>query len=177
MNRNGFSLVELVVVIAIMVTLMAIGGLIYSTMTRKTGIESQVKTMYADLMTARSQALYRKTCRYVTVAGTQFSVYTSSVCGATAPTSGAIMQKTLRYGITSTPADSICFDQRGMANRVNATITDMSGTYKAICVQPNDPSLLTSIVVSATDIQMGKLTTGSTCSDAPTNNPPHITQR
>ena len=78
MKRNGFSLIELVVVIAIMGTLIAIGALGYSSMTRKAGVEGQVKTMYADLMNARSQALYRKTCRYVTVTGTQFSVYTSS---------------------------------------------------------------------------------------------------
>lgn len=163
MRRNGFSLVELVVVIAVMVTLMAIGGLVYSKMTRKTGIESQVKAMYADLMTARSQALYRKSCRYVTMAGTQFSVYTSSSCGATAPTTGAIVQKTLKYGLSSNITDSICFDWRGVANRVNSTNTDMSGTYKAICVQPNDPNLLTSIVVSPTGIQMGRLSAGGAC--------------
>ena len=164
MRRNGFSLVELVVVIAVMVTLMAIGGLVYSKATRKTGMESEVKAMYADLMTARSQALYRKTCRYVTVAGTQFSVYTSSSCGATAPITGAIVQKTLKYGVTSSTTDSICFDWRGVANLVNSTNTDMSGTSKAICVQPSDPNLLTSVVVSSTGIQMGRLTGGACAS-------------
>lgn len=171
MKRDGFTIVELIVVIAIMGILLTMGSLYYNKMNRKSGIESQVKQMYADLADARSQALYRKTCRYVTVTGTQFSVYTSSVCGDTAPTSGAIVNKTLKYPIAATPADSLCFDQRGVAN---LTSTDITATYKAICVQPNDPDMLTSIVVSATEIKMGKLKAGSTCSDAPTNNPPNI---
>src|SRR6266567_4738670 len=174
MKRNGFSLIELVVVIAIMVILMTVGGLAYRNFSQKAGVEGQVKAMYADLMNARSQALYRKSCRYVTVAGTQFSVYTSSVCGAAAPTTGAIVQKTLKYGITSTPTDSLCFDQRGVANLVRSANTDMSGTYKAVCIQQSNPGVVDSVVISAMGIQMGKLTTGSTCSDAPTDNPRHI---
>lgn len=163
MKRNGFSLVELMVVIAIIGTLIAIGGLTYSSLTRKTMIENQVKTMYSDLMAARSEALYRKTYRYVTVTAGQFSVYTSSVLRATPPSSGPIVQKTLKQPIASNNTDSIYFEPRGTANTTSADIT---ATQKAICVAPNDPSRLTSIVISATSIQMGKINAGGECGSA-----------
>jgi prepilin-type N-terminal cleavage/methylation domain-containing protein len=164
MRRDGFSLIELVVTIAIAGTLLAIGGLIYSSTTRKSSIESQVKTMYSDLTDARSQAFYRKTCRYVTIAGTQFSVYTSSVCGSTAPTSGAIVNRTFSYAVTSNNTDSLCFDQRGVASLTSSDITAVHG--KAICMTPNQPDILNSIVVSATGIQMGRLNAGGACDSA-----------
>jgi len=166
MKRNGFSLIELLIVITIMVTVIALGALGYSTMTRKAGIESQVKQMYADLVTAQSQALYWKNCRFVTVSGTQFAVYSSSTCDKPLPTTGAITQKTLKYAVTSNSTDSICFDQRGVVNLANPTTTDITRTPKAWCTQPNDPDFLTSIVINATSIQIGRLSSGGACDRA-----------
>lgn len=158
MKRNGFSLLELLVVIAIMVTLMSIAGLLYSSMTRKAGIENQVKMMYTDLMTARSEALYRKTSRYVAVTATQFSVYSSADL-----TVSPILQKTLKHPVTFSPSDTLFFDPQGVAN---LTDTDITSVSKTICAQQNDPGFLTSIVIKPTSIQMGKLSAGGACNGA-----------
>jgi prepilin-type N-terminal cleavage/methylation domain-containing protein len=167
MERNGFSLLELVVVIAIIAVLLAMGTLAFNSFVRKAGIEGQVKTMYADLMTARSEALYRKTYRYVSVSGTQFAIYSSSAYRSTPPTVGPIMQKTFKYPVTATPPDSITdelyFDSRGVAGM---TSTDITGTAKTVCVEPNDPALLTSIVITTTSIQVGRRSAGGTCTSA-----------
>jgi prepilin-type N-terminal cleavage/methylation domain-containing protein len=167
MERNGFTLIELVVVVAIMGVLLGIATLVFNSYSRKSAIEGQVKTMYTDLMAARTESLYRKTYRYISVSGTQFAIYNSSDYLPAPPTVGPIVQKTLTYPVTVNPADSstdgLYFDSRGVAGM---TATDITGTAKTICVEPNDPNLLTSIVITATSIKMGTRSAGGACSSA-----------
>src|SRR5262245_17802245 len=112
MGQRGFSLVELVVVIVIIGALLAIGTLQFTQYTKKSGIEAQVKTMYADIMNARSEALLQKSDRSVSWTASQFSVYPNST--ATDP---PLLRKTLSYPITSNDmASIISFDTKGMAS-------------------------------------------------------------
>ena len=152
MRERGFTLVEMVVVIAIMVILMAMATMQFSRMTRKSQIESQVRTLYADLMNARSEALLQKVDRSVKWTGTQFLVYPNS--SATDP---PLRQTTLKYGVT-TDIDFVSFDSRGVAS--------LSSPPMAVCVEPaGNPAAVDSIIIDRTMIQMGKWN-GGACSSA-----------
>jgi type IV fimbrial biogenesis protein FimT len=147
MGERGFSLVEMLVVVAIIGVLLAVATLQFSSYTQKANIESQVRTMYADVMEARSQALLQKTGRSFGTTATLFTVYN----GAGAP----IVQKTLTYPVSFDFSDKITFDTRGVAD----------GT-KTICVGPaGNAANIDSISLTETMIQLGKRN-GGACDSA-----------
>lgn len=149
MGHRGFTLVELIVTIAIMATLLAIAGLNWGAMQTKSAIESQIKTMHADLMEVRLQALYTKTARTVTISSQQYKAY------ATTDTSVApLVTKQFRYPVVwngpGTTITTITFDAQGLT-------TD----EKSLCILPtNDTTVVNSaavdsIVISAARINLG----------------------
>ena len=150
MGQKGFSLVELVTVVCIIATLLTIATLSFDTYMKKSHVEAEIRTMYADLMNVRTQALLQKSVRSVQWNGAQFSVYPSSD-GSGSP----MLQKTFTYSATAT-SPLIAFDTRGVAN-----IAGM----QTVCVDPSgNPGNIDSLIISATSIQFGKLRTGEACS-------------
>jgi len=143
MREEGFSLIEVIVVIGIAGILMAIATLQFNEWTRKSNIEAQTKMMYADLMTVRGEALFRKKERIVRLTGNQFSVYSSNMAAGT-----PVLRKTLNYPIVGT--GDITFDTQGLTNDL-----------MSICVEPaGNPGAIDSIVVLRSRIQMGKRSAG-----------------
>lgn len=146
MRQAGFSLVELIVIIAVMGTLLAIGTLQFNRFSQKAKIESQLRTMYADLMKTRSEALLLKRNRSFTVTNTQFKIYT------TADGSGTPIHVTdFKYPVNFDNSDIISFSNRGLA----------SGS-KTVCVEPaGNPAMIDSIRVTETMTQLGKWNGGN----------------
>jgi len=152
MKERGFSLVELVVVIAIIGTLISLATLQFRRYSQQANIEKQVREIYSDLMDARSQALLQKVDRSVKVESSLFSVYQNRT-GAEPP----IRQKALAIQVASNNTNVVFFDTRGVAN---------VAAPKIICVGPSGNSAsVDSIRIQQTMIQTGKLS-GGTCDSA-----------
>lgn len=150
MKRNGFTLVELIVVIAIITTLLAIGVLNFNVFMRKTNIESQTKMLYSDIMKMRSQALFQKRERVVTISPALFLGYSSNVT-----TGNPVVRRDFKNSVTATESQ-VSFDSRGVAGTV-----DPLGV--AICVNEGSEAAVDSIVIASTRILMGKKYAGQTC--------------
>lgn len=153
MRQNGFSLVELIVVIAILAILLSIATLQFNQYVMKSAIESQVRTMFTDLMAVRSQALFEKRDRAVRVTATTFSIYSSGLATGT-----PVLQRDLKYSVivNSSLPYTVTFNSRGVIDAVQNA---------SICIEPSgNPGAIDSLVLSKTRIQMGKRDAGTTCS-------------
>jgi prepilin-type N-terminal cleavage/methylation domain-containing protein len=146
MGRRGFSLVEVLVVMTLMGILLTIATLNWNSMQTKSAIESQIKTMHADLMEVRLKALYSKMKRSVVISGQQYKEY------ATTDTSVApLVTKQLRYPVvTNGSGTTVTFDAQGLTNN-----------ERTICILPtNDTTVVNSasvdsIVISTARINLG----------------------
>lgn len=150
MGQKGFSLVEMLVVVAITGILLAIATLQFNQHSKKAGIEAQVKTMFTDIMNARAEALLQKSDRSIKVDSSTslFSIYPNGDGSGT-----PLLQKTLSYPVVYNDSAVISFDTRGVAS-----------TSKTVCVEPSgNPAYVDSIIITAMSIQLGKRRTGEAC--------------
>jgi prepilin-type N-terminal cleavage/methylation domain-containing protein len=152
-QQRGFSLVELLVIMAIMGILAGIAMLAFGRMQAKSGIERDAQTLYGNLMTVRLQALYTKTPRSVTFSGKSFSIYSSNVTSAAPIKTGDLSYPVVMNGGTN----RIDFDSSGM----------MSGE-RTICLDPTgslgeNPGNVDSVDVTAAQVYMGKRQSGGAC--------------
>lgn len=159
MNNRGFSLVELVVIVAVIGTLLTIATLNFSQMNRKSGMETQVKKLYADLQETRQQALYTKRARSVKLSSGALGIY-SSANVAVAPRSVVTLpNKTVWQG-----SAQIDFDTMGAALIDYDSWSGKPEDGKAICIEPSDnPASYDSVVVFPTMIKIGKRKAGESC--------------
>jgi len=155
MGQRGFTLVELVLVVAIIGTLLSIGTMQFNAMQKKSAIEQQVRKIYSKLMEARVDALYTKTPRTAVFSGSKLSIYPTGD-GSGSPVS----ELPLSYPtVMGGGFDRVTFNAGGMM------LT--SDGDRAICVEPGGVAANNgnsdSVVVSAVKIYMGKRQSGGAC--------------
>lgn len=151
---GGFTLIEIIVVVAIIGTLLTIAGLEVSGWLSNYKVETEIKSMYVDLMNARARAMQRNRFHFVVLAATQYTIYEDT---NTAPDGNGtletasdtqVLQKTTSYTLSSAlsfGATQFYFDKNGIASNTGSLRLVSTATPDYDC-----------IVIAATRINMGK---------------------
>lgn len=164
MNRRGFSLIELLIIVAIVSILAVALGFQFSGWIGSYNVESQTKNMYIDLMNARARAMGRNRAHFVVVTNSNYQIFEdtnengscescASGSGADSPVPGFTSAKTFDSNYqASSGTGTITMDTRGMISPTT-TIQFNNGGYS-----PDYDC----IIVEATRIKMGKWN-GTSC--------------
>lgn len=154
MRERGFSLVELVVVIAITGILLSIATINWNSMQTKSAVESQIKMIHADLMTVRLQALHTKNARSVVISGQVYKAYSSIDTSV-----GPLETKQLRYPIVWNGGGDLTFDAQGLTSDIGSLCVLSTNDINVV-----NKAAVDSIVVSQARLNLGKRTGGSCAS-------------
>jgi prepilin-type N-terminal cleavage/methylation domain-containing protein len=151
MRQDGFSLVELITVMAIIGSLLVIGTLDFNRMSRKYAIDNQTRSFYTDLMDARLKSMYKKKSHYVKLTVDTFSMYSS--VDADGNPIGLALTKGLKQQITWGTPNIIEFNSQGLTTNIGS-----------ICIADGaNPGTNDSIVISRARVNMGKRKNGGAC--------------
>ena len=114
MEQRGFTFVELVVVLVIMITIIAIAAIDFQSWSRKNSRESMIRQLYSDLQGARNDALLTKRINTVTLSPSQYVI--TNYSSASDPNGAVTQVKQLAAPITWSGGSTISFDSTGFAN-------------------------------------------------------------
>lgn len=157
MNKRGFSLIELIVVISLISILLAIATLDFGSWQRKSLVERYTKELYSDVQDARMRAAFTKVRQGVEFGNKQvvFRRYSSEgdVAGSIVTTKNLPVAFTLNG--TWTPVSRIEFDTRGIMS---------DPIIKVVCITTNEDAAYDALIITPALTSMGKVTNrGSVC--------------
>lgn len=157
MNRLGFSLLEILVVVTIVGILSTIGVLNFSSWQKKSLVERHVKELYADVQGARMNAIYTKTRQGVEFAAQQvtFKLFSSEsdLPGRVLSTKTLPVVLTLNW--TSANSNRIEFNTSGIMS---------DPIIKVACFTNPEDALYDAIIITPVLTNMGKVTNrGAAC--------------
>ena len=158
MKENGFTMVELLVVITIITILLVLATLNFNAWMRKNNEEAQVKMMYTDMLSAKVDAMHKRTQRIMNV-----NVITNGY--DIEDNTGTVVQplKTLKFPVTTSAGAgnnlALTFDVNGLNITANAP--------QAICLQTNDVTLAyDAIIIDQVKVNLAKRNPGGNCASA-----------
>ncbi len=158
MRQAGFTIIEMAIVLAIVGILTALATVRFNAYMRKSQMQSQIQTLYSDLNRVRSQALFNRRPRSVTMTSNQYALYSSS-----AVTGSPVEQKALKYPMALNNGAQLDFDERGLL----ANVTSASA---CILLPTSQDAVIDSLVLSETRILIGKCNDCNTTADCKTVN-------
>lgn len=155
MKERGFSLIELLTVIAIISIVIAISTMDFHRWTIKSNVQKETREMYADFSRLRTKAMYTGKRHRIVLSPTSYTFKSYSVSEPlTAGTE--IESKGLPYGITlengnSVIGKTITFDTRGFTNDVLTIRVDA----------PRSDAAFDCLLISTGRTNMGKMKNGT----------------
>jgi len=157
-GRGGFTLVEIMIALAILGIVVVIAASNFQGMMEKYRVEGETKQMFADLMDARGRAMQRNRTFFVQITGNAYSTYEDT---SPAPDGNGILESTDAVAASATVRHTI--NPGGLSNfRFNRNgIASATGT---IWFTSNAQPDYDCITVRETRIKMGQYNaTGNTC--------------
>lgn len=155
MSQKGFSIVEMIIVMAIIGVLVAVATLNYSKMQQKASVDGQTRKLLAEITNVRVQALYTKNPRSIKLENNMMKVYPSDDTSV-APQSQVMFAYPI---VTNFTDNTITFNTSGLVTTVGGSICiDPAGNL----VKENAGSM-DSLVVSKARINAGKRNKGAAC--------------
>lgn len=148
MNSRGFSLIELIVVMALMGILLSLVTFGFSQYSKKSQMTSQTRLLYGDLMEYRTKALYEKKNWTIKISVASYGIYSSANT-----TVSPVTTINLKHNAVYSNNSSVVFDSQGLAN--------VSG--KSVCISSSNDAVVDSVVISKTRVQIGKRKAGTSC--------------
>ena len=157
MQARGFSLIEMIVVMAIVSVLLAIGTLRFNDYLKQYRTEAQTRLLYSELLRARVNAIYQRKAIRVKLYPGRFEVYSSQQDD----TRGAkpLQTHALRYPVTcSATMDPV------QGYRIDFEANGQTFDECSICLDPSAGSgAVDSLKVARTRMSIGKKDKGDEC--------------
>jgi type IV fimbrial biogenesis protein FimT len=153
-EQKGFTLVEVLVVIALIGIVLAIAVPQYNQINRKNDIERQTRTMLNDLMMARANSIFKHREARIKLTASTFKQY-STLSDSGTP----VLSRKLKYPIVFSGSGTIDFDSQGFFDLV-------SNGNATICIDPpGEVASVDSLVVFSTRMRIGKRKVGVDCAN------------
>lgn len=169
MKKNGFTLLELMIVIVIVGILSGLAVVNFRGLASKYQLENQVRELYADIMSARMMAMNKNRAVFINLVATgQYTLYEDTDNDGTLNTGSdtqVVRQKPQAYSFFGTTVSNRAMTWNGN-NPVEFNSRGLANTQGTICVYSTVNPSYDCMKISTTRIILGKLTVQGTCDAA-----------
>jgi len=172
MKQNGFSLVEMLVVIAIAGILAGLSVANFAGLTRKYNVDNEVRGIYSDLSNARIMAMNKNRTHFVDLTTTGYIVYddtSPAPDGDGALTVGSdtvVLTSNSALNLSTTTSRDFFPIVWNGTNPISFNSKGICTTPGTICVYSTVQPLYDCISIASTRIRLGKLLVQGSCSAA-----------
>ena len=162
-DRRGFTLVEIMIVIAILGILVVIGVTDFRGLNEKYKVEAETKQLYADLMDARARAMQRDRVFFVQINVNDYQTYEDT---SPAPDGDGALQNTDTLAVNVKVSHTVVTGNITVPLSFNFNRNGIASVAGFIRVSSTTKPDYDCIWIRATRIKMGQYNaSGNTCAE------------
>jgi prepilin-type N-terminal cleavage/methylation domain-containing protein len=171
MKRDGFSLLEVLVVIAIVGIMAGLGVANFQGLMRKQNVANQTRRMHSDLMNFRIMAMNKNRTHFVTLSSGGYTAYEDTNPAPNGDNvltvgSDAVVLTTQSLNLSmAKPSDFLPINWSG-SSQITFNARGLSPTPNTICIYSDVNPVYDCLKISSTRVLLGKLSVQGSCSDA-----------